>query len=58
MEPVVFMPTMLASHVAKHCNHVVNSPDENNNIGSVYTLGFEYEDYISGVGTIRGLLAS
>ena len=30
MEPVVFMPTTLAGHVAKHCNHVVNSPDENN----------------------------
>ena len=58
MEPVVFMPTTLASHVAKHCNHVVNSPDENNTIGSVYTLGLEYEDYISGVGTICGLLAS
>ena len=36
MESVVFMPTTLAGHVAKHCNHVVNSPDENNNIGGVY----------------------
>ena len=37
MEPVAFMPTTLAGHVAKHCNHVVNSQDENNNIGGVYT---------------------
>ena len=36
MEPVVFMPTAVAGHVAKHCYHVVNSPDENNNIGGVY----------------------
>ena len=35
MEPVVFMPTTLAGHVAKHCNQVVNSLDENN-IGGVY----------------------
>ena len=32
----MFMPTTLGGHVAKHCNHVVNSPDENNNIGGVY----------------------
>ena len=38
MEPVVFMPTMLAGHVAKYCNHMVNSPDENNNIGGVYSV--------------------
>ena len=25
-----YKPT-LAGHVTKHCNHVVNSPDENNN---------------------------
>ena len=37
MEPVVFMPTTLAGHVAKHCNHMVNSLDENNNIGGVYS---------------------
>ena len=36
MEPAVFMPTTFASHVAKHCSHVVNSLDENNNIGGVY----------------------
>ena len=36
MEPVVFMPTALAGHMAKHCNHVVSSPDENNNTGGVY----------------------
>ena len=35
MEPVVFMPTKLAGHVAKDCNHVVNSPGENTNIGGV-----------------------
>ena len=33
-------PTTLASHVAKHCNHVVNSPDENNYIGDVYKYSF------------------
>ena len=38
MEPVVFMPATLASHVAKHCNHVANSPDENNNIGGVHLM--------------------
>ena len=38
MEPVVFMPTALAGHVAKHCNHMVSSPDENNNIGGVYCI--------------------
>ena len=38
MEPVVFMLTMLAGPVAKHCNHVVNTPDENNNIDSVYRI--------------------
>ena len=38
MEPVVFMPTALAGHVAKHCYLVVNSPDENNNIGGLYIL--------------------
>ena len=38
MESVVFMPTALAGHMAKHCNNVVNSPDENNNIGGVYSL--------------------
>ena len=31
------MPTTLAGHVAKHCSHVLNSPDENNNIGGVHT---------------------
>ena len=36
MEPVMFMPATLASHVAKQCNHVVHSLDENNNIGGVY----------------------
>ena len=36
MEPVVFMSTTLAGHVAKHCNYVVNSLDESNNIGGVY----------------------
>ena len=36
MEPVMFMPTTLAGHMAKHCNRVVNSPDENNKIGGVY----------------------
>ena len=36
MEPVVFMPTTLAGHMAKHCNHMVNNWDENNNIGGVY----------------------
>ena len=25
-------------HVAQHCNHVVSSPDENNNIKKVYTV--------------------
>ena len=30
MEPEVFMPATLIGHVAKYCNHVVNSPDENN----------------------------
>ena len=39
MELVMFMPTTLAGHMAKHCNHVVNSPDENKfNIGGVYSL--------------------
>ena len=38
MKPEVFMPIMLNSHVAKHCNQVANSPDENNNIGIVYTM--------------------
>ena len=36
MEPVAFMPTTLAGHVAKHSNHRVNIPDETNNIGGVY----------------------
>ena len=36
MELDVFMPIALAGHVAKHYNQVVNSPDENNNIGGVY----------------------
>ena len=31
------MPITLISHMAKHCNHVANSPDENNNIGAVYS---------------------
>ena len=38
MEPVLFMPTKLAGHVVKHCNHIVSSPDENNNIGGVNIL--------------------
>ena len=37
IEPVAFMPTTLAGHMAKHFNHMVNSQDENNNIGVVYT---------------------
>ena len=32
----MFMPITLAGHVTRHRNHVVNSLDENNNIGSVY----------------------
>ena len=32
----MFMPIMLISQMEKHCNHVVNSPDENNIIGVVY----------------------
>ena len=32
MEPEMSMPITLIGHVAKHCNHVVNSSDENNNI--------------------------
>ena len=36
MELLMFMPTTLVGHVAKHCNHAVNIPDENNIIGGVY----------------------
>ena len=39
------MPTTLAGQVPKHCNYVVNSPDENNNIGGVYTATPFLEDY-------------
>ena len=41
MEPVMFMPATLVGHMPKHCNHVVNSPDENNNIGCVYKFPHE-----------------
>ena len=34
----MFMPITLIRHVAKHCNHVVNSPDENNYIVVYATL--------------------
>ena len=47
MEPVVFMPITLAGHVAKHCNHVVNSPDENNNIGGVYLCSKNFENRLT-----------
>ena len=36
MELVVFTPTTLVGHMAKHCKHMVSSPDENSNIGGVY----------------------
>ena len=38
MEPVMFMATALAGHMTKHCNHVDNSPDENNNTGGVHRI--------------------
>ena len=57
MELVVFMPTTLACHVAKHCNHVVvNSPDENNNIGSVYWL-IHRSTYMKKVNDVTGWLS-
>ena len=43
MERVVFMPTTLADHVPKHCYHVVNSPDENNNTGGVYWVQINFD---------------
>ena len=46
MEPVMFMPATLAGHMAKHCNHMVNSPDENNNIGGVYKGNFTVSSQI------------
>ena len=49
MEPVVFMPAMLAGHMAKHCNHMVNSPDENNNTGGVYKGNFSVSSQIIGI---------
>ena len=39
----MFMPITLFSHLAKHCNQVANSPDENNNIGAVYTILLDLE---------------
>ena len=37
MEPKVIMPVTLKGHVAKHCNNMVNSLDENKNIVGVYS---------------------
>ena len=35
-EPEMFVPTTIIGQVAKHCNHEVESLDENNNIKKVY----------------------
>ena len=32
----MFLPSTIFGHMAYHCNHVVSSPDENNNIKMVY----------------------
>ena len=37
MEPEVFLPSTIIGHVTQYCNHVVSSPDKNNNIKKVYT---------------------
>ena len=38
MELEVFLPSKIIGHVTQHCNHVVSSPDKNNNIKKVYIL--------------------
>ena len=35
MEPEVFLPSTIIGHVTQYCNHVVSSPDKNNNIKKV-----------------------
>ena len=37
MELEMFLPFTISGHVAQHRNHMVSSPDENNNIKKVYT---------------------
>ena len=39
MEPEMFMPITRIDHVSEHCNYVINSPDENNNIVVVHPHG-------------------
>ena len=36
VEPEAFLPSKIIGHVTQHCNHMVSSPDKNNNIKKVY----------------------
>ena len=36
VEPEVFLPSTIIGHVTKYCNHVVSSPNKNNDIKMVY----------------------
>ena len=38
MESEMFVPTSIIGQVAKHFNHTVSSPYENNNIKKVYSV--------------------
>ena len=38
MEPEMFLPSTIIGHVTLYYNHVVSSPDGNNNIKKVYIL--------------------
>ena len=42
MEPEVFLPSTIIGHVTQYCNHVVSSPDKNNNIKKVSESESEY----------------
>ena len=44
MEPYLVLPSTVFGHVAYHCNHVVRSPDENNNIKNIY-IELELHDF-------------
>ena len=38
MEPEVFLPSRIIGQMTQYCNHVVTSPDKNNNIKKVYSF--------------------
>ena len=44
-QPAMFVPTTIIGHVAYYCNHVVSSPDENNNIKKVYKIISEWYQF-------------